>query len=412
MTTKLRCALIFVVFVLGSALCAYAQLRPEVTVKPKPKKPPAAKVTPKPAEKAVAKPEQPEKPPEKVPEPEPAQIVIETSPNAEVYFDDQFAGRASPQGRLVVANPAPGERRLRVALAGKRDYQAKVTVVAGQESRIEATLEDLAPTAGAVKENPKDGLKYVWIPPGSFMMGCSPGDSECDADEKPAHRVTSSKGFWMGQTEVTVGAYKRFARESGRAMPQEPNFMGRALNSGWTNDAMPMVEVSWDDAAAYCSWAGGRLPTEAEWEYAARGGSTQARYGALDDIAWYADNSGVSRIDSSHIWRQEQKKYIERLRDNGNRMHEVAQKRANGFGLYDMLGNVWEWLNNWYGENYYQNSPATDPQGPASGGLRVLRGGSWSNVPRSVRVSYRYRYAPVNRVVVNGCRCAWEVNIP
>jgi len=125
MATKLRCALIFVLFVLGSALCAYAQLRPEVTVKPK--KPPPPKVTPKPAEKVA---------------PKPAQVIIETSPNAEVYLDDQFVGRASPQGRLVIGNPKPGERALRVSLAGKRDYEAKVVVVAGQLARVTAALSD------------------------------------------------------------------------------------------------------------------------------------------------------------------------------------------------------------------------------------------------------------------------------
>ena len=236
----------------------------------------------------------------------------------------------------------------------------------GSKVRNMSWSDKAGESKGEVKVNPKDGLKYVWIPPGTFMMGCSPGDSECDDDEKPPHQVTITKGFWMGQTPVTVGAYKRFAAATGRQMPAE---LRKALNSGWANEAMPIVEVRWDDAQAYCGWAGGRLPTEAEWEYAARGGSTEARYGDLDEIAWYADNSG-------------------------NQTHEVGQKRANGFGLYDMLGNVWEWVNDWYDQNYYQNSPSQDPTGPASGQLRVLRGGSWFDCPRYVRVSYRDWYNP------------------
>ena len=113
------------------------------------------------------------------------------------------------------------------------------------------TLRPVVP--GQVRENPRDGLKYVWIPPGTFMMGCSPKDTECWDDEKPSHRIAVSKGFWMGQTEVTVGAYKRFAGASGRQMPP-PRFK---FNRGWSNDAMPIVNLTWYDARDYCSWAGG-----------------------------------------------------------------------------------------------------------------------------------------------------------
>ncbi len=257
---------------------------------------------------------------------------------------------------------------------------------------------------GAVKTNPRDGLKYVWIPPGTFEMGCSPGDSECHSDEKPSHQVTISKGFWVGQTPVTVGAYKRFARSAGKTMPPEPKFMGRAQNSGWNNEAMPIVDVTWDEAHDYCTWAGGRLLTEAEWEYAARGGSTEARYGPLDEVAWYADNSGQQRLDSAQILKDDPKNYMQRLKDNG--MHEVAQKRANGFGLYDVLGNVVEWVNDWYDQNYSQSSSSQDPSGSSSGTERVVRGGSWFDGPRSFRVSVRYSYGPGSRSYIGiGFRC-------
>ncbi len=266
---------------------------------------------------------------------------------------------------------------------------------------------------GTVRKNPKDGLKYVWIPPGTCQMGCSPADNECSDNEKPAHHVTISKGFWMGQTEVTVGAYKRFARETGKPMPPEPNFSGRPLNSGWKSETMPIVDVTWDESRAYCAWAGGRLPTEAEWEYAARGGSAEARYGDLDEIAWYSDNSGQRRLDSARILKEDLANYAEHLYENGNGMHEVGAKRANAFGLYDVLGNVWEWVNDWYDAGFYANSPSTDPSGPTSGQYRVLRGGSWYNgPPRLVRVSIRYRHDPGLRKDFYGFRCAREVGIP
>ncbi len=238
------------------------------------------------------------------------------------------------------------------------------------------------PTAGTVRENPKDALKYVSIPPGNLQMGCSPVDDECFGDEKPAHRVKISKGFWMGQTDVTVGAYKRFVSQTGHEMPLAPTF-----NSGWENEKQPIVNISWNDAQAYCQWAGGRLPTEAEWEYAARGGSTEARYGPVDEVAWYRENSG-------------------------SRAREVGQKRANSFGLFDTLGNVWEWDSDWYDESYYARSPGVDPPGPSNGQERVLRGGSWMGGPRHARGSSRGRYAPDHRRSDFGCRCVREAVTP
>jgi serine/threonine-protein kinase len=235
---------------------------------------------------------------------------------------------------------------------------------------------------GTVKVNPKDGLKYVWIPAGSFRMGCSPGDTECFDTEKPPHQVTITKGFWLGQTEVTVKAYKRFARGTGKAMPDTPSF-----NPGWINDQMPIVNVSWDDAQAYCAWAGGRLPTEAEWEYAARGKSTKTRYGPIDEVAWYNKNSG-------------------------GQAHPVGKKRANGFGLYDMLGNVWEWVNDWYDENYLQSISPQDPAGPTSGKLHVLRGGSWISGAGDVRVSVHNMGFSFPAGDISGARCVSEVFAP
>ncbi|MGO8817133.1 MAG: formylglycine-generating enzyme family protein [Terriglobia bacterium] len=268
------------------------------------------------------------------------------------------------------------------------------------------------PTPGTVKTNPKDGLKYVWIPAGTFMMGCSSSDSQCAAGERPAHQVTITKGFWMGQTDVPVAAYKRFVAVTGKQMPTEPNSSGKPLNPGWSNDAMPIVNVTWYEAQAYCGWAGGRLPSEAEWEYAARAGSTRACYGNLDEIAWYADNSGSQGLDSAKIGNEGQVDYLKRLNENGNDMQGVGLKRANGFGLYDMLGNVWEWVNDWYDQNYYQYSPPQDPPGPAREQVRVMRGGSWNDFPWLVRVSSRSGVFPAYSNNNLGFRCGVEAFVP
>jgi formylglycine-generating enzyme required for sulfatase activity len=311
-------------------------------------------------------------------------VRVQTTPGAEVFLDNASRGMADAAGQLVLQEVAPGSHDLHISGRGKREFRQSIAVQAGQQSRVVlAAIWRQGLAAGEVMVNPIDELRYVWIPPGTFMMGCSPGDSECIDWEKPAHQVMISKGFWIGRTPVTVGAYKRFAGATGRQMPPAPDF-----NNGWTNENVPIVGVTWDDAQTYCRWVGGRLPTEAEWEYAARGGNAEARYGPIDEIAWYRDNSG-------------------------GRIHDVAQKGANGFGLFDMLGNVGEWVNDWFNPNYYQVSPSQDPQGVASGQARVGRGGTWGHDASSVRASYRGWGAPadVNNWVF-GFRCGGEVGNP
>lgn len=288
------------------------------------------------------------------------------------------------------------------------------------------TANAQTPAAGTVKVNPKDGLKYVWIPAGSFAMGCSPGDSECDADEKPSHQVTISKGFWLGQTVVTVAAYKKFIESTKGQKSGEAEFGGTAsgqmpkaplYNAGWTKLELPMADVTWNDAQAYSKWMGGRLPTEAEWEYAARAGSTASRYGPLDDVAWYGDNSGKERLDATKLWSnpKERHSFLGRMHSNGNAPHEVGKKRANAFGLYDMLGNVYQYTNEWYGENYYAASPKVDPKGPKAPDTmqyQVLRGGSWIDPPIRVRVSYRDGRGQGFQIGIDGIRPVWETAAP
>jgi len=291
-----------------------------------------------------------------------------------------------------------------------REHLLRLVGAEIDDVRLAETITDSPEVRpGTVKLNPKDGQKYVWIPAGGFMMGCSPNDAECELDEKPAHRVMISRGFWLGQTEVTVGAYKRFASATGTAMPPEPAVDSYAIDAGWSSEQMPIVNVSWGDANTYCRWVGGRLPTEAEWEYTARAGSTGASYGSLDDIAWIADNSGQEHIDSTRIWTAMPNHYHHTLQANENRPHEVGKKRPNGFNLYDTLGNVLEWVNDWYSDKYYEGSPERDPQGPGRGEGRVLRGGSWNYGPRDARVSNRGWSGPGVRFIFYGFRCSLEL---
>jgi formylglycine-generating enzyme required for sulfatase activity len=269
---------------------------------------------------------------------------------------------------------------------------------------VEPVAVERGPQVGDVRINPKDGLRYAWVPAGTFRMGCSEGDSECNDNEKPARDVTLSKGFWMGQTEVTVDAYKRFVSATGRAMPGEPALRDRKLNPRWNSGSMPMVNVDWNDAKSYCEWAGARLPLEAEWERAARGGLAGARYGAAREVAWFGDNSGRENLDSMAIGQS----YADRISANSNSFHPVGLKPANPYLLYDMLGNVWEWTADWYGEKYYQAGEHRDPQGPPNAGKRVLRGGSWNYDGRAVRASVRGGYEPLNRYNSIGLRCALD----
>ena len=235
-------------------------------------------------------------------------------------------------------------------------------------------------SAGAIKLNRGEGLEYVWIPPGRFLMGAVPGDVEAGDHEKPQHPVEITKGFWLGRTPVTVEAYRRFVKAMGNRMPKAPDF-----NPKWRHGDHPIVNVSWEQGQKYCDWAGGRLPTEAEWEYAARGG----KEGLI-----YPDGNELTDKDAKYA---------------SDGTSSVGAFPVNGFGLYDMAGNVWEWTADWYGP--YGEVEEEDPQGPAKGDYRVLRGGSWINSdPWYLRCSLRLWSEPDYRDFNFGFRCVREVS--
>ncbi len=249
------------------------------------------------------------------------------------------------------------------------------------------------------------GMGFIYIPPGEFMMGSPEGEPGGYDDEKQ-HKVIISKGFYLQETPVTQGQWSSI-------MGDNPSHF---KNCGGD---CPIESVSWEDVRVFLEKlnkkAGShpyRLPTEAEWEYACRAGTTTALYSgpieilgennapALDPIAWYGGNSGVDYEggwDSSG-WKEKQ--YPHKRAGT----HPVKQKEPNAWGLYDMIGNVWEWCADWYGD--YPDGPVTDPSGLSSGSSRVFRGGSWSFDARYCRSAYRGGYGPGPRGYPLGFRLA------
>ncbi|HTB14590.1 MAG TPA: bifunctional serine/threonine-protein kinase/formylglycine-generating enzyme family protein [Bryobacteraceae bacterium] len=246
---------------------------------------------------------------------------------------------------------------------------------------------------GAIRVNKKDGQKYVWIPPGAFTMGCVPDDATCGGYAKPPHRVTISNGFWMAQNITTVAAYKAFAEATHRDMPKAPKF-----NPNWTLLDHPMVEVNWDDAVAFSAWAGARLPTEAEWEYAARGGTGETVFPWGNDASHELANFGEGTGGTDEQGAKEGK-------DQWLYTSPVASFAPNAFNLYDMAGNASQWCSDWFSPGYYAKSPEKDPPGAETGKLKITRGGSWKSPARFLHTSFRGARAPEERGLTSGFRC-------
>jgi formylglycine-generating enzyme len=222
-----------------------------------------------------------------------------------------------------------------------------------------------------------DGLEYVHLPQGEFWMGADPEDRDADENEKPRHLVQVVRGFWLARVPVTVVAYKHFCDATGRVMPRAP-----VCNPGWRLEDHPIVNLTWNEAVEFCRWAGARLPTEAEWEYAARGG-TDARY-------WWG-----SEIEDSKLWY--------RASSVGG-THPVAAKPPNPWGLSDILGSVWEWCADpWHAS--YVGAPSTAGVWEGPEGMHALRGGSSVNTASGVRVTYRAGFPDVVATAYCGFRC-------
>ena len=269
--------------------------------------------------------------------------------------------------------------------------------------------------------NAQDGLDYVSIPAGTIQIGAVPGDADALAEEKPRRAVTMP-GFWLGRTEVTVGAFRRFAQATGRATTAEMDGWSWVVSGGdivkqegvsWRSpgfaqgDDHPVVHVSWYDAEAYCSWAGGRLPTEVEWEYAARAGREGRRYVWGDEPVPRVSGLAQANVGDESARRVFAAWTVFTGYDDGAVFTAPAARfAANGFGLYDLAGSVWEWTGDWYAEK----AQASSVTGPPVGVHRVLRGGAWSDGPRELRVSARNKDGAASHMPTVGFRCAREAS--
>jgi formylglycine-generating enzyme required for sulfatase activity len=275
---------------------------------------------------------------------------------------------------LIAGDLPVGSYRVKGTKPGLPTWEHEVQVVANRRTEVVIDIEPLRPAPPRTE----DRAEMVPVPAGEFWMG---SDTEGDADEKPRHRVYLD-AYYIDKHEVTNALYKRFMEAKGQAAPTYWN------NGNFNGATQPVVGVSWHDAEAYCKWAGKRLPTEPEWEKAARG--TDGR-----KYPW-GDQWDGSKANAE------------------NKLGKTASVGsypggASPYGAHDMAGNVWEWVADWYDKDYYKQSPDRNPQGPNSGSSRVLRGGSWDDNPLLLRTAIRLNITPVNRNNYSGFRCARAV---
>ncbi len=324
------------------------------------------------------------------------------------------------------------------------------TIVFGFSLVCLCGLSQGADESTSTEKTASTGMKLVLVPAGEFMMGAVESAEDLVAafpaykrkpdffkDEYPQHRVRITKPFYLGKYEVTVGDFKKFVAETGYKTqaetddgsevakgrggwgydPKTGKCDGRFPQFSWRDpgfpqtDAHPAINVTWNDAQAFCKWMSAkegktvRLPTEAEWEYACRGGTT-TRYNTGAEPASLVKNANVmndaGRKEFPHVQEMDIPK------DELLFTKAVGGYSPNKFGLCDMHGNVWEWCSDFHAVDYYSKSPTDDPQGPAEGTKRVRRGGAWNSFPLWARASFRNWNTPQSRCVNLGFRVVEE----
>jgi formylglycine-generating enzyme required for sulfatase activity len=291
-------------------------------------------------------------------------------------------------------------------------------------------------------------MRLVLVPAGRFLMGSPESSARLSKaypaygfesrpgyfdDERPRHPVEITRPFYLGAHEVTVGQFRQFVKASGYRTEAEKDgeggwgvnvrtgtFEGRKPKYSWRNpgfpqtDRHPVVNVTWNDAVAFCRWLGKRegkryrLPTEAEWEYACRAGTT-TRYHSGDDPETLVKVANVADAAGGKQGRRQFPNWDRlALKGSDGQVYTapVGSYRPNAWGLFDMHGNVWEWCSDYYDEDYYGKSPVKDPEGPEEGHLRARRGGAWHTFPLFARSSFRNYNTPVSRYLNLGFRVA------
>jgi formylglycine-generating enzyme required for sulfatase activity len=237
----------------------------------------------------------------------------------------------------------------------------------------------------------KDGMRLVFVPSGSFRMGSDKSfDAQAQDNELPQHTINLSD-YWIDQTEVTNAMYARCVAAGGCTAPRRSSSATHSDYFGSRQYAQfPVSWVSWSQASAYCQWAGRRLPSEAEWEKAARG----------PDGRTFPWGSQAPSCSLANFWSKEDGCVGDAVQVGS------YPAGASPYGVLDMAGSVFEWTADWYSTRYYANSPLNDPPGPASGDAHVLRGGSWGSGPRTVRAAVRLQSTPNGELDDVGFRCA------
>jgi formylglycine-generating enzyme required for sulfatase activity len=257
-----------------------------------------------------------------------------------------------------------------------RQLQAKLLQ---RQSTVSSNMLKPDGLTGVAGQAGTQDVPMALVPAGEFTMGSNLAD-----DEKPVHRVYLN-AFYMDKYEVTVGQYAKYLEATDMEEPPDWHIMNQPQHQ-----KRPVVNMDWEDAVMFCKWAGKRLPTEAEWEKAARG---------TDGRIYPWGNEAPTRLHANY-GRKEWNNHLALIPVGS------FEEGRSPYGIYDMAGNAWEWVSDWYDYDYYKNSPRRNPIGPATGDAKVVRGGSWLYVPEFLRSAHRFAAQPTNRHFGYGFRCA------